>query len=68
MGVDAIQWLTARDARVRPTKPSDKGNHQVLDGVVVKIGDRFPNGLAFPLDPAGPAHEVVECRCVALPA
>lgn len=37
-----------------------------IDGQRVRIGERFVNGLLFPLDPAGPADEVVNCRCVAL--
>jgi SPP1 gp7 family putative phage head morphogenesis protein len=60
-GVQKIEWLTARDARVRDS-------HAELDGDVVVVGDRFANGLLYPLDPAGPPEEIVNCRCVALPA
>lgn len=37
-----------------------------LDGEIVKIGESFSNGLRYPLDPAGAAEDVVNCRCVAL--
>lgn len=59
--VEKLEWLTARDARVRE-------EHVSLDGQIVTLGDRFSNGLLYPLDPAGPAEEIVNCRCVALPA
>jgi uncharacterized protein with gpF-like domain len=55
-----MEWLTARDDRVRDS-------HQELDGEVAAVGDRFSNGLLYPLDPAGPPEEIVNCRCVALP-
>lgn len=60
-GVQKIEWLTARDSRVRDS-------HVELDGDVVVVGDRFKNGLLYPLDPGGPPEEIVNCRCVALPA
>lgn len=59
--VQKIEWLTARDERVRDS-------HQRLDGDVVTLGDKFSNGLLYPLDPNGPPEEIVNCRCVALPA
>ena len=30
-------------------------------------GELFPNGCAYPCDPAGEAEEVINCRCVAIP-
>lgn len=59
-GVTQIEWLTARDSRVRET-------HEDLDGEKVSIGEKFSNGLLYPLDPSGPPQEIVNCRCVALP-
>lgn len=60
-GVSKIEWLSARDARVRDS-------HEQLDGEIVMVGDRFANGLLYPLDPAGPPEEIVNCRCIPLPA
>ncbi len=57
-GVTEHEWSTARDGKVRES-------HQI-DGQVVKIGERFSNGLRYPNDPQAPAEEVVGCRCVAL--
>lgn len=59
-GVERHQWVTAADEAVRDT-------HAAQDGVVVNVGELFPNGIRFPADPDGPAREVINCRCVALP-
>lgn len=59
--VKRIEWLTARDARVRD-------EHVVMDGEVIVLGDTFSNGLRYPLDPAGAPEQIVNCRCVPLPA
>lgn len=54
-------WLTARDGGVRhPSYPD-------LEGQTVGLHELFTVGesqLRFPLDPHGPAEEVVNCRCV----
>ena len=60
-GVHKLEWLTARDNRVRDS-------HADIDGQIIVLGDKFSNGLYYPLDPAGPPEEIVNCRCVALPA
>lgn len=60
-GVQKIEWLSARDNRVRDS-------HQDVDGEVVTLGEPFSNGLLYPLDPDGPPEEVVNCRCLPLPA
>ncbi len=53
-------WLSSRDDRVRPS-------HSDLDSFTSKsplpLGQPFPNGLMHPHDPAGPAGEVINCRC-----
>jgi HK97 family phage portal protein len=59
-GIEKIEWLSARDNRVRDS-------HVDVDGEVIVLGDRFSNGLLYPLDPAGPPEEIVNCRCVSLP-
>jgi len=56
LGAKKIMWLTARDDRVRDT-------HEELDGVVREVGEPFPNGLLYPMDPNGKAEEVINCRC-----
>ena len=49
-------WLTAQDPNVRDW-------HAAMDGETVEIDQPFSNGLMFPLDPAGSAEEVINCRC-----
>lgn len=49
-------WIDARDSKVRDS-------HADNNNVVVKVGQPFPNGLLYPRDPAGPASEVINCRC-----
>ena len=58
-GISTHQWLSARDSAVRDT-------HSAIDEDIVVIGEKFSNGLEYPLDPAGPAAETINCRCVAL--
>lgn len=60
-GVDATQWITARDEAVRDS-------HAAIDGDIAPRGTPFANGLLYPGDPAGEAGEVINCRCVAIPA
>ena len=50
------RWLATLDQRTRDT-------HAALDGTVVGVDDKFPNGLMYPGDPEGPAGEVYNCRC-----
>lgn len=51
-----IEWVTSRDPFVRDS-------HAHLDGKRVPYGSRFANGCRYPLDPAGGAGEVINCRC-----
>ena len=52
------RWLATRDTRTRDT-------HVSLDGHTTEgLEDAYPNGCMFPGDPAGPADETVNCRCV----
>jgi len=55
-------WLSTIDSRTRPT-------HRAADGQRVGVTDPFMVGgfpLMFPGDPAGPAGEVIQCRCTTL--
>jgi SPP1 gp7 family putative phage head morphogenesis protein len=58
------EWLSARDDRVREDHARGTGD----DGVVVDVGTPFPHsGLLYPLDPAGPPEQVINCRCTTIP-
>ena len=59
-GADIVkQWDSTLDSRTRPT-------HQKLDGELVKVDEKFSNGLLYPGDSNGIASEVVNCRCALL--
>ena len=60
-GVEKIQWSAARDEFTRES-------HARVDGEEVEIGKAFSNGLKHPSEPGAPAEEVINCRCVAVPA
>ncbi len=56
------QWWATRDQRTRPA-------HRVAHGQTVPYGSPFRVGgadMRFPGDPAGPASQVINCRCVML--
>lgn len=59
-GVETYRWITARDGVVRPS-------HVAMDGLEVRRGYRFPNGLRHPCDMEGDAREIVNCRCMVAP-
>ena len=55
-------WLSTRDERTRPS-------HVLADLQRTSMTDPFIVGgasLMFPGDPAGPAQEVIQCRCTTL--
>lgn len=63
------EWLTARDANVRPTQPGDF-NHQTADTQRRNVGDPFSvsgESLMHPGDPAGSPGNIINCRCTMLP-
>ena len=60
LGVEYHKWRTARDADVRDS-------HQDLEGQIVRVGDRFSNGLEYPGDRSGPIEEWINCRCTIVP-
>lgn len=53
-------WVSSQDSVVRPS-------HRI-NGEIVKVGERFSNGLLHPHDPAAGAGEVVNCRCTTFPS
>lgn len=67
MGVQYIEWSSARDDRVRGLKPRDQADHYHLDGEIIQLGGVFSNGLMYPGDMNGPAKEVINCRCQVIP-
>ena len=53
------EWLAAQDERTRES-------HAAADGQIVSVDKAFDVGgsaLMYPGDPAGPAEEVINCRC-----
>ena len=55
--VEYVQWIAAQDTRTRPS-------HLAHHALVVRRGERFPNGLRHPGDRDGtPIGEWVSCRC-----
>jgi hypothetical protein len=62
-GTDYKQWLTVGDIRVRGNGKYDKADHVTLHGQVVKLDEKFSNGLMYPLDRSGPLAEIMNCRC-----
>ncbi len=58
-GVEKIEWLSSRDSEVRDS-------HSRIDGDVITIGERFDNGLHYPMDPEGDPGETINCRCTSL--
>jgi SPP1 gp7 family putative phage head morphogenesis protein len=55
------EWFTAMDERVRP-------QHRAMHGKTIKTGTMWlmPDGssLRHPGDSDGPAHQVIQCRCI----
>jgi len=56
VGAKLKMWITMGDDRVRDT-------HQMLNGMVISIEDRFPNGAMIPGDSGDPAEDI-GCRCI----
>lgn len=63
-GEEQKAWIATEDSRTRPS-------HAAADRQVVPITQPFTVGasaLMIPADPAGPAHETVNCRCTVVGA
>ena len=56
VGVEYTQWIAANDDRVRES-------HEEIDGEIIRIGDKYSNGLSYPGDTSGPIEEWINCRC-----
>jgi hypothetical protein len=60
--VQQREWLATSDARVRPSHAEADGQRRSMDAAF-QVGGA---DLQYPGDPAGPASEVVNCRCCVL--
>ena len=59
-GADVVkQWDATMDANTRES-------HQMVDGEIRALDEKFSNGLMYPGDPSGNAAEVINCRCILL--
>ena len=59
-GADVVkQWDSTLDSRTRES-------HQIVDGEIRELDEKFSNGLRYPGDSAGGAAEVCNCRCALL--
>ena len=63
-GIEKNSWLTTMDGNERDW-------HGSIHGQIKRMDEPFVTGLGnllmFPGDPAGPAEDVIQCRCVLLP-
>ena len=59
MGIyQSKEWLAFEDDKTRKTHTACMAQGRIA------MDDAFSNGLQYPLDPAGDAAEVINCRCV----
>ena len=56
VGVEYTQWIAASDDRVRES-------HEEINGEIIRLGDKYSNGLEYPGDTSGPIEEWINCRC-----
>ena len=60
-------WINANDERVRGNPggiyPDSKGDHWSIAGEAIPYKEKFANGLDYPREGGGAAHEVINCRC-----
>ena len=60
LNVEYVEWRSAHDKRTRRS-------HSLLDGEIIRLGDKFSNGLRYPGDKSGPIEEWINCRCSTVP-
>lgn len=64
-GIETVRWLSQRDGAVRATHiQAEADNEDIPLGAGFEVGSSV---LEYPGDPAGPAGEVINCRCTILP-
>lgn len=56
LGVEYTQWIAADDDRTRES-------HIEVDREIIRMGDTYSNGLAYPGDTSGDIEEWINCRC-----
>lgn len=59
-GIDEHEWSASMDEHTRE-------DHRAVDGERRPLGQRFSNGLLYPLESGAPPEQVINCRCIALP-
>lgn len=67
-GFEKHEWLTAGDSDVRGNDSKDAFNHVSSNGKTRKVGKQFPSGLKYPQEDGGEAGNVINCRCLTIPA
>ena len=62
-GIEYTEWLTANDEKVRDS-------HVVAgNSGPIAVGGLFPAvNMRYPLDPQGMPGDIINCRCVSIPA
>lgn len=63
-GIERHRWLPANDDEVRESHLRAREDPEEW---TVNVGKQFPNGLTHPSEVGGPAEEVINCRCIAVP-
>ena len=61
-GIERKGWLTSHLENSRPSHIDNEQLSNEKNGI--GISEVWPNGCAFPGDPAGSPEEVINCRCV----
>jgi SPP1 gp7 family putative phage head morphogenesis protein len=56
LDVEYTQWIAADDDRTRES-------HAEIDREIIRLGDTYSNGLAYPGDTSGDIEEWINCRC-----
>ena len=56
LNVEYTQWVAADDDRTRES-------HAEINGEIIRMGDTYSNGLAYPGDTSGDIEEWINCRC-----
>lgn len=67
LGYTHLEWNSSKDGDVRPSHLIDGETVEIVDNNGNYTNELFSCDVKFPRDPDGPAGEVINCRCTALP-